>query len=197
MAAQTGPFKRGNELLKLSKICGRCRTSANNAFKNFLDLTSTKPAWRALAAGFIRAEREYMMHEFWNGGVLVKRNDSSVANARTDGVQFLKAEWRIEQMRWNNASQRSADDDTFQRSVIAQASADFFDDLLHGHAEFDLVKTRPDEERVERHEFGPATVRKTERAIRLAAVADDPRDITSVSTLSINVGLPNKPCSVG
>ena len=156
--AQASPFQSTNELLKLSKICGRCRTSANDAFKNFLNLESTKPARRALAAGFIRAKREYMMHEFWNGGVFIERNDSSVSNARADGVQFLEAEWRIEQMRWNNASQRSADDDTFERSVIAQAAADFFDDLSHGHAEFDLVKTRSDEERVERHDFGPATV---------------------------------------
>ena len=99
-----------------------------------------------------------MVHELGNGGVFIERHDSSVSNARADGVQFLEAEWRIEQMRWNNASQRSADDDTFQRSAIAQAAADFFDDLSHGHTEFDLVKTRSDEERVERHDFGAAAL---------------------------------------
>ena len=144
MAAQTGPFERGDELLKLSKTCGRCRTSANNAFKNFLNLASTKPARRAFAAGFIRAKREDMVHELGNGGVFIERNDSSVSDARTDGVQFLEAEWRIEQMRRNNARERSADDDCFERSTIAQASANLFDDLSHGHAEFDFVKTRPD-----------------------------------------------------
>ena len=170
------------------------------AFKNFLNLESYKAGTvGGTAGGFPRAKRKYMMHEFWNGGVFIERNDPSVSNARADGVQVLKAEWRIEQMRWNNASQRSADDDTFQRRVIAQAAADFFDNLSHGHTEFDLVKTRSDEERIERHDFWScALMRETERS-------DTPHrhdetihgTFTSVSTLLMSVGFSNILCSVG
>ena len=118
-----------------------------------------------------------MMHELCNGCVLVERNDSSVSNARTDGGQFFEPKWRVEQLRRDDAGEWPTNDDTFERSVIAQATAEFLDNMAHSHAELDFVETGADKERVERNDFGPATPRKSERLVGIASAGDDPWNI--------------------
>ena len=65
------------------------------------------------------------MNQLRNGSAFIESDNSAVTDARADGVQFFESEWCVEQMRRDNTSQRSADDDP-SNCAIAQAAPKLF-----------------------------------------------------------------------
>ena len=69
-----------------------------------------------------------------------------MTDARANRAEFFKPERRIHQVRRDHPNDRTTDDDALQSAAATQATAKFFDDVAHGDAKLDLVKTGPIEQ---------------------------------------------------
>lgn len=92
--------------------------------EHLFNAAATEPAGGAFPTGFIRREGEDVVEEGSDRSMFIKTDNAAMANTGTDGVQLLKTESSIEKMRWNNSSERPADDHTLKSST-PQATTPF------------------------------------------------------------------------
>ena len=83
-----------------------------------------------------------MFHQRGDRGVFIKRHHAPVTDAGADGGEFLKPQRGIEQVRWDQTDDGTADNNALELTAPAQAATDDLDDVADGDTEFDFIEPR-------------------------------------------------------